>query len=143
MFDTNHVQRIAAETAARTFVLRLAIAALTACMIMMVLLVTQSHAAENRLAGLVRPSDMNSGGLLLPSKEPGFFVEAPRLKTDVVIDVSGPILRARVTQRFENPTDGWVEGTYVFPLPEDAAVDTLKMRIGVRLIEGKIGRAHV
>ncbi len=130
MFDTNHIQRVAAETAARTFVWRLTIAALTACMIMMVLLVTQSQAAETRLAGLVRPNDMNSGALLLPSKEPGFFVEAPRLKTDVVIDVSGPILRARITQRFENPTDGWVEGTYVFPLPEDAAVDTLKMRIG-------------
>ncbi|PWV97638.1 Ca-activated chloride channel family protein [Hoeflea marina] len=137
MFDNNHAQRIAAA-AERSFAWRLALAALTACMIMMVLLVSQTEAAETRLAGLVRPNDMNSGALLLPSKEPGFFVEAPRLKTDVVIDVSGPIARAKVTQRFENPTDGWVEGTYVFPLPEDSAVDTLKMQIGDRLIEGRI-----
>ncbi|WP_454850108.1 marine proteobacterial sortase target protein [Rhizobium binxianense] len=90
------------------------------------------------LAGLVRPNDVNSGSLLFPSKEPGFYVEAPRLKTDVEIDVSGPIARVKVTQRFQNPSKGWVEGTYVFPLPENSAVDTLKMQIGERFIEGQI-----
>ena len=118
---------------------RLATVALAACFALMALLVHQAR-AETRLAGLVRPDDVNSGSLLLPSKEPGYFVEAPRLKTDVVIDVSGTVLRARVTQRFENPTDGWLEGTYVFPLPENAAVDTLKMQIGERLVEGRIKR---
>lgn len=87
---------------------------------------------------LVRPNDMGSGALLLPSKKPDFYVEAPRLETDVAITVSGPIARAKVTQRFENPSDGWVEGIYVFPLPEDSAVDTLRMRVGDRLIEGVI-----
>ncbi|CAN7439469.1 marine proteobacterial sortase target protein [Pararhizobium sp. LjRoot255] len=89
-------------------------------------------------AGYVRPNDMGTGALLFPSKEPGSFVEAPRLATDVQIDVNGPILRTRVTQRFQNPSRGWVEGTYVFPLPENAAVDTLKMQIGDRFIEGEI-----
>lgn len=89
-------------------------------------------------ASLVRPNDMNSGGLLLPSKRPGFYVEAPRLASDVKIDISGPIARVMVTQRFENPSKGWVEGIYVFPLPENSAVDSLKMQIGNRFIEGKI-----
>ncbi|MCV9961272.1 marine proteobacterial sortase target protein [Pararhizobium sp. BT-229] len=89
-------------------------------------------------AGYVRPNDMGTGALLFPSKEPGSFVEAPRLATDVQIDVNGPILRTRVTQRFQNPSKGWVEGTYVFPLPENSAVDTLKMQIGDRFIEGEI-----
>jgi Ca-activated chloride channel family protein len=88
--------------------------------------------------GLVTPNDVNMGSLLFPSKEAGYYVEAPRLKTDVQIDVSGPVLRARVTQRFTNPSKGWVEGTYVFPLPEDSAVDTLRMQIGDRFIEGRI-----
>jgi len=86
----------------------------------------------------VRPNDMGSGALLLPSKRPDFYVEAPRLTTDVEIVVTGPIARTKVTQRFENPTDGWVEGIYVFPLPEDSAVDTLKMKVGDRIIEGVI-----
>lgn len=87
---------------------------------------------------LVRPGDMGTGALLLPSKKEGFFVEAPRLTTDVDISINGPVARTRVTQRFENPSDGWVEGTYVFPLPEDSAVDTLKMKVGDRIIEGVI-----
>jgi Ca-activated chloride channel family protein len=87
---------------------------------------------------LITPNGVNMGSLLFPSKEQGYFVEAPRLKTDVTIDVSGPIIRTRVTQRFVNPSKGWVEGTYVFPLPEDSAVDTLKMQIGDRFIEGQI-----
>ncbi len=91
-----------------------------------------------QLASYVRPNDMNMGGLLLPSKEPGQYVEAPRLSTDVEISVNGPIARVSVTQRFENPAEGWVEGIYVFPLPENSAVDTLKMRVGDRLIEGII-----
>jgi len=94
--------------------------------------------ATVELSGLVRPNDMNSGALLFPSKELGYFVEAPRLKTDVQIDVSGPIARVKVTQRFQNPSKGWVEGTYVFPLPDDSAVDELRMQIGDRFIEGQI-----
>ncbi|MCB1845671.1 MAG: marine proteobacterial sortase target protein, partial [Halioglobus sp.] len=32
----------------------------------------------------------------------------------------------------------WVEGVYVFPLPEAAAVDRLRMRAGERVVEGEI-----
>ncbi|WP_162173736.1 marine proteobacterial sortase target protein [Hyphomonas johnsonii] len=87
---------------------------------------------------LVTPNDATSGTLLLKSSTPGKYVQAPALLTDVQIDISGPIARTRVTQRFENTTDGWVEGVYVFPLPDESAVDTLRMQIGDRFIEGMI-----
>mgnify|MGYP003700583925 FL=1 len=96
---------------------------------------------QNALAdtgGLVKLNDVESGALLFNSTEPGKYVPAPLLATDVKIDVTGPIARTRVTQQFINPGDGWVEGKYVFPLPENSAVDTLKMVIGDRVIEGKI-----
>lgn len=86
----------------------------------------------------VSPDEATTGALLLKSSKPGRFIEAPQLATDVVISVSGPIARTRVTQRFENTSDLWIEGVYVFPLPDEAAVDTLKMQIGSRFIEGKI-----
>ncbi|MEQ9520288.1 MAG: marine proteobacterial sortase target protein [Parvibaculum sp.] len=86
----------------------------------------------------VKPNDMHRGALLLKGKEPGQYIEAPMVATDVDIKVTGPTGRTTVTQRFENPSDGWVEGVYVFPLPEDAAVDTLKMVIGDTVIEGEI-----
>src|SRR5688500_1314313 len=52
--------------------------------------------------------------------------------------VNGMILRARVIQQFHNPASTCVEGIYVFPLPENAAVDQLHMTIGDRRIEGQI-----
>ena len=52
--------------------------------------------------------------------------------------MSGPTARARVTQIFQNPTSGWVEAVYVYPLPEGGAVDTLKMVIGDRIVIGDI-----
>ena len=88
--------------------------------------------------GLVGLNDVNSGALLLNSTVPGKYVPAPLLATDVKIDVTGPIARTRVTQHFINPGEGWVEGKYIFPLPENSAVDTLKMVIGDRVIEGKV-----
>ena len=88
--------------------------------------------------GLVSPNDMKRGSLLLKTTEAGKMVEAIQLATNVEIDINGPIARTKVTQRFRNPSDGWVEGTYVFPLPETSAVDTLKMQIADRFIEGII-----
>jgi Ca-activated chloride channel family protein len=55
---------------------------------------------------------MKSGALLLKS-ENDRFLEAPLVGTDVDVTVSGPTARARVTQIFHNPTDGWVEEVYV------------------------------
>ncbi len=87
---------------------------------------------------LVTPDDMQSGGLLFKAKEAGKYIEAPKVATDIKIDVTGPVARAIVTQKFLNPSDAWVEGIYVFPLPDTAAVDQLRMKIGDRIIEGKI-----
>ncbi len=89
-------------------------------------------------AVLVTPDDMHTGALLLKTTDGGKFLEAPRLKTDVAITVTGPTARAVITQRFENPSDKWVEGVYVYPLPQNSAVDTLKMQVGDKFLEGKV-----
>jgi Ca-activated chloride channel homolog len=81
-------------------------------------------------------ADARIGSLLLRDGEQ--YVEAPRLATDIDITVSGPTLRARVTQIFNNPSKNWVEAIYVNPLPDGGAVDTLKMVIGDRIVVGEI-----
>jgi Ca-activated chloride channel family protein len=91
-----------------------------------------------REAGLVRLSEIEEGALLLKAQEPGWYLEAPRVATDVATTVSGPVIRTTVTQRFTNPSEQWAEGVYVFPLPEDAGVDALRLVIGERVIEGEI-----
>ena len=88
--------------------------------------------------GTVAKSEVSSGSLLLQSSTPGRYVEAPLVAADVKMSIAGPVIRTTLTQRFTNPTDKWVEGVYAFPLPEDAAVDTLKIVIGDRFIEGDI-----
>ena len=90
----------------------------------------------NELGDRRAPHDMTAGGLLLQASDG--LREAPTLSTDVDIRITGLIARTRVTQRFGNPTSDWVEGIYVFPLPEDAAVDSLKMKVGTRIIEGHV-----
>jgi len=66
------------------------------------------------------------------------YVTATLLNTDVNIVVNGLVARVSVMQEFENTGQEWVEGIYVFPLPDDAAVDHMRMYIGERFIEGEI-----
>jgi Ca-activated chloride channel family protein len=111
-----------------------------------VLAATSANAApaEDALSTLPRvtPSEMGSGGLLLrrdiEGETPGDFHLAPTVATEVEITVGGMIARATVRQYFSNPGTEWVEGMYVFPLPENAAVDHLRLVVGDRLIEGLI-----
>jgi Ca-activated chloride channel family protein len=94
-----------------------------------------SFAANARTVGI---NDPKTGELLLRTGTAGQYDVAPKLETEVAIQVSGLVARTRVTQVFHNPGGEYVEGIYVFPLPEKAAVDHLKMQIGERLIEGRI-----
>ena len=87
-------------------------------------------------ARVMSPGEARIGSLLL--REGDHYVEAPLLGTDIDITVVGPTARARLTQIFNNPTDGWVEAVYVYPLPDGGAVDTLKMVVGDRIIVGDI-----
>jgi len=82
------------------------------------------------------PADVTRGSLLL--KTANGLEEAPLLQTDVRFAVSGLISRARLQQSFMNESNEWVEAVYVFPLPGDAAVDSLRMIIGERIIAGQI-----
>ena len=78
------------------------------------------------------------GSLLIKSAEAGRFEDIPELKTEVRIRVTGLVARVEVTQTFRNPSARWLEGIYVFPLPEGAAVDALRLHVGERVIEGLI-----
>jgi Ca-activated chloride channel family protein len=80
--------------------------------------------------------EVGAGTLLIHSAA-GFNPAAP-LSTDVRISVAGIVARVAMTQRFRNPGNTSIEAVYAFPLPDEAAVDRLLMRIGERLIEGEI-----
>jgi Ca-activated chloride channel family protein len=76
-------------------------------------------------------------GLFLAGKD-GQSVPAPVLGATVEVRMTGVIARTKVTQIFMNPGKEWLEGVYLFPLPEEAAVDTLRMKVGDHAIQGVI-----
>lgn len=87
--------------------------------------------------------NIEDGRLLFRTRTRGQFVAGPRSGTHAEISVHGPIVRTTVTQRFHNPTDHWLESIYVFPLPADAAVDSLDVLVGDRHIRGEIHETHM
>lgn len=62
----------------------------------------------------------------------------PLEHTDVDARITGYVGRVRVTQTYRNPYDHPLEAIYVFPLPENSAVDDMKMKIGDRTIRAEI-----
>ncbi len=115
------------------------LASTLALMAVVMLLSTLARAGETDAARprFTSPGDIGHAGLLWSDPDRGYR-HSPTLHTDVRIQVSGMLARVRVSQRFHNPDEHWREGIYVFPLPETAAVDHLRMRIGGRIIEGEI-----
>lgn len=125
--------RIGLADAAARILLAFAAAVAAALAAAMVLALVAGEAA----AEPIHSKDVSSGTLLL--RHPNGQAQAvPLVSTDVDIRVSGPVARARVRQVFRNPADDWFEGIYVFPLPENAAVDRLRIRIGERVVEGEV-----
>lgn len=66
----------------------------------------------------------------------GVTVRLQPARTDVSIDVVGPIASATLQQTFENPSQVPFDATYLFPLPADAAVHDFVLTIGNRHIRG-------
>jgi Ca-activated chloride channel homolog len=100
------------------------------------LAVQPAASADTLSRAFAKLDDAKSGSLLIKTDDG--YADANRLGIDVDLKVSGPTVRARVTQIFRNPTQNWVEAIYVYPLPEGSAVDTLKMVIGDRVVVGDI-----
>ncbi len=84
--------------------------------------------------------EIAAGTLLLHPRGGGVNLPAVRLGTHVEVDVSGMVARTRVVQAFRNTGTRWAAATYLYPLPEDGAVDSLKMVVGQRVIVGEIKR---
>src|SRR4051812_34713342 len=62
----------------------------------------------------------------------------PLKHTDVKAEISGFISRVSVTQHFWNPSKEKIEAVYVFPLPNNAAVDDMTLHVNDRTVKGLI-----
>lgn len=62
----------------------------------------------------------------------------PLKHTNVIAKIAGNLSRVEVTQSFENPFSTTLEAVYIFPLPDEAAVDEMLIKIGDRILQGNI-----
>lgn len=76
------------------------------------------------------------GGLYVQTGEKQLVF--PLKHTEVLSKIAGNLSRVEVTQTFENPFTEPLEAVYVFPLPDEAAVDEMEIKIGERIIKGNI-----
>lgn len=97
---------------------------------------TETAAAEPSAARQLNPDWPSSGTLQLYG--PQGEITPPILTTQVNMRISGWTNRVTVSQSYTNESDNWLHGRYLFPLPQNAAVDSLTMKIGERTIEGQI-----
>lgn len=84
------------------------------------------------------PNGVGSGHLLMQDDASGRFIPALVHHSKVHFDINGMIATVQVEQTFRNETDRYLEGVYVFPLPDNAAVRALEMQLGDRRIVGVI-----
>jgi len=80
---------------------------------------------------------VQSGQLTLRDGE-GTSQAALHLSSAVDVVINAMVAHAHLTQSFTNHSQQWQEGVYVFPLPENAAVNAMQMRVGERIIIGTI-----
>ena len=73
---------------------------------------------------------------VLPGQEKE--IPLPLKHTDVSTSISAYIATVDVTQQYHNPYDSKIEAVYVFPLPENAAINEFIMTVGERRIRGII-----
>jgi Ca-activated chloride channel family protein len=77
------------------------------------------------------------GGTIVAQSDGG-TLHLPSLRTEYDAEVRGDIASVSVTQRFLNPGTKPLNATYQFPLPDDAAVNGMRMEIGEEVIEAVI-----
>jgi len=97
------------------------------------------------VAATIFQSGVSGGG---PTVDPGSLrvlnadghlgVACPLAGTQVNAKVEGFGARVVVVQTFSNPSAKPIEAVYTFPLPDDSAVDGMRMVIGDRVITGII-----
>ncbi|HLO51516.1 MAG TPA: VIT domain-containing protein [Kamptonema sp.] len=85
------------------------------------------------------PETLNDrlGGLYIQSTSKQ-QLSFPLQHTEVQAKIAGNLSRVEVVQTFENPFNEPLEAVYIFPLPDEAAVDGMEIKIGDRIIKGNI-----
>lgn len=101
-------------------------------------LISSAFAAPHRDNNNDSSNHIGSGQLRVRTSPSDVGRDAVLLSATADVSINAIAAGVTLTQTFANNSPDWVEGTYVFPLPENAAVDRMEMHIGDKKIVGKI-----
>ena len=100
------------------------------------------------ISSLFRPTNVQADGVIIPDPicfrcpvPPPPPPDVPYLTVQshqVQVTIEGQVATTRVDQIFRNDTVWSMEGTYIFPLPETAAINTFSMWIDGEEVKGQI-----
>jgi Ca-activated chloride channel homolog len=96
------------------------------------------------LAAIVLPAAAGADGLIVisdpPQPLPGHFSFTPLEVSShhVAVTVNDLVAVTTVDEEFFNPTDQRLEGTYIFPLPENAHIDRFSMDIAGKMADAEL-----
>lgn len=101
---------------------------------------TRAEAVENadNGAAAVTLNDVETGDLLFAGGGKGRYLPAVHLASEARVSVRGLVAEVTLKQEFANHSGQWREAVYALPLPENAAVAGLEIRVGERRIVGKV-----
>jgi Ca-activated chloride channel family protein len=104
-----------------------------------------SHAWSEDIAEVPLPEQpqVTQGALRAVNEEGEVILEFPLKHTSVYAEISGFLAQVEVKQHFHNPHEDKIEAVYVFPLPENSAVNEMIMVVGKRNIYGEIHKRLV
>ena len=84
------------------------------------------------------PPKVTNGGYMQTEIAGDKTVALPLKHTDVDAEIAGMVSSVQVTQHFHNPYKKPIEAVYVFPLPHQAAIYDMTIKVGKRTIKGLI-----
>lgn len=91
---------------------------------------------------LIPAAPAQADGLIIPVPPPDMPpVEVPYLTVKyhhVTVTIDGQVATTRIDQVFVNEASYEVEGTYIFPLPEEAAIGEFSMWVDGQKLEGQV-----
>jgi Ca-activated chloride channel family protein len=98
------------------------------------------------LASFLAHSPARADGIIIPDPPPCSIETCPPVPMDtlsiryhhVTVTIEDQVAVTHVDQVFYNPNDWTVEGTYIFPIPTDAAVSSFTLWIDGQPVEGKV-----
>jgi len=89
---------------------------------------------EEEVASFGRPTEDSGFGAL--RTERGVLLPLAAMEVDAAI--AGVVASIEVAQTFVNTTGAPIEATYIFPLPDRAAINRFRMEVGGRVVDGVI-----